>query len=163
ESNEKFSQLKAHWEAEKDAIHRIRELKEKIEKAKTDQATAERQGDLNKAAEIKFGILPGLEKEQQKAEAALAELQKKQKFLKEEVDAEDIAEVVAKWTHIPVSRLMEGEVQKLIHMEERLEQRVVGQRLAIEAVSNAIRRARSGLQDPNRPIGSFIFLRPPRP
>src|SRR5499433_1198791 len=145
ELNEKFSQLKAHWEAEKDAIHRIRELKEKIEKAKTDQAAAERQGDLNKAAEIKFGILPGLEKEQQKAEAALAELQKKQKFLKEEVDAEDIAEVVAKWTHIPVSRLMEGEVQKLIHMEERLEQRVVGQRLAIEAVSNAIRRARSGL------------------
>src|SRR5262249_58862942 len=93
--------------------------------------------------------------------AALAELQKKQKFLKEEVDAEDIAEVVAKWTHIPVSRLMEGEVQKLIHMEERLEQRVVGQRLAIEAVSNAIRRARSGLQDPHRPIGSLLLLRPP--
>jgi ATP-dependent Clp protease ATP-binding subunit ClpB len=160
ELNEKFSQLKAHWEAEKTAIHRIRELKEKGEKARTDQATAERQGDLNKAAEIKFGILPGLEKEQQKAEAALADLQKKQKFLKEEVDSEDIAEVVAKWTHIPVSRLMEGEVQKLIHMEERLEQRVVGQRLAIEAVSNAIRRARSGLQDPNRPIGSFIFLGP---
>jgi ATP-dependent Clp protease ATP-binding subunit ClpB len=160
ELNEKFSQLKAHWEAEKTAIHRIRELKEKGEKARTDQATAERQGDLNKAAEIKFGILPGLEKEQQKAEAALADLQKKQKFLKEEVDSEDIAEVVAKWTHIPVSRLMEGEVQKLIHMEERLEQRVVGQRLAIEAVSNAIRRARSGLQDPNKPIGSFIFLGP---
>jgi ATP-dependent Clp protease ATP-binding subunit ClpB len=160
ELNEKFSQLKAHWEAEKAAIHRIREIKEKADKARTDQATAERQGDLNKAAEIKFGILPGLEKEQQKAEAALAELQKKQKFLKEEVDSEDIAEVVAKWTHIPVSRLMEGEVQKLIHMEERLEQRVVGQRLAIEAVSNAIRRARSGLQDPNRPIGSFIFLGP---
>ena len=160
ELNEKFSQLKAHWEAEKAAIHRLREIKEKIEKAKTDQATAERQGDLNKAAEIKFGILPGLEKEQQKADGALAELQKKQKFLKEEVDAEDVAEVVAKWTHIPVSRLMEGEVQKLIHMEDRLEDRVVGQRLAIEAVSNAIRRARSGLQDPNRPIGSFIFLGP---
>jgi ATP-dependent Clp protease ATP-binding subunit ClpB len=160
ELNEKFSQLKAHWEAEKAAIQRLREIKEKIEKARTDQANAERQGDLNKAAEIKFGILPGLEKEQEKANAALAELQKKQKFLKEEVDAEDIAEVVAKWTHIPVSRLMEGEVQKLIHMEQRLEQRVVGQREAIEAVSNAIRRARSGLQDPNRPIGSFIFLGP---
>ena len=131
------------------------------EKARTDQANAERQGDLNKAAELKFGILPGLEKEQQKAEAALAELQKKQKFLKEEVDSEDIAEVVAKWTHIPVSRLMEGEVQKLIHMEQRLEQRVVGQRLAIEAVSNAIRRARSGLQDPNRPSARSSSSAPP--
>src|SRR5262249_58013997 len=104
-----------------------------------------------------------LQKELEQQNAALAELQKKQRFLKEEVDAEDIAEVVARWTRIPVSRLMEGEVQKLIHMEERLEQRVIGQRQAIEAVSNAIRRARSGLQDPNRPIGSFLFLRPPRP
>ncbi|HZX43098.1 MAG TPA: AAA family ATPase, partial [Myxococcaceae bacterium] len=158
--NEQFSQLKAHWEAEKAAIQRIRTIKEKIEKAKADQATAERQGDLNKAAEIKFGILPGLQKELELQNAGLAELQKKQRFLKEEVDAEDIAEVVAKWTHIPVSRLMEAEVQKLVHMEERLEQRVIGQRQAIEAVSNAIRRARSGLQDPNRPIGSFIFLGP---
>jgi len=158
--NEQFSQLKAHWEAEKAAIQKIRSTKEKIEKAKGDQATAERQGDLNKAAEIKFGILPSLTKELEQQNAALNELQKKQRFLKEEVDAEDIAEVVAKWTHIPVSRLMEGEVQKLVHMEERLEQRVIGQRQAIEAVSNAIRRARSGLQDPNRPIGSFIFLGP---
>ncbi|MGZ5958670.1 MAG: ATP-dependent chaperone ClpB, partial [Myxococcaceae bacterium] len=158
--NEQFSQLKAHWEAEKAAIQKIRSVKERIEKARADQATAERQGDLNKAAEIKFGILPGLQRELEQQNAALAELQKKQRFLKEEVDAEDIAEVVAKWTHIPVSRLMEGEVQKLVHMEERLEQRVIGQRPAIEAVSNAIRRARSGLQDPNRPIGSFIFLGP---
>ena len=158
--NEQFSQLKAHWEAEKAAIQKIRTTKEKIEKAKADQATAERQGDLNKAAEIKFGILPSLQKELEQQNAKLAELQKKQRFLKEEVDAEDIAEVVAKWTHIPVSRLMEGEVQKLVHMEERLEQRVIGQPQAIEAVSNAIRRARSGLQDPNRPIGSFIFLGP---
>jgi ATP-dependent Clp protease ATP-binding subunit ClpB len=158
--NEQFSQLKAHWEAEKAAIQKIRSVKERIEKARGDQAAAERQGDLNKAAEIKFGILPSLQKELEQQNAALAELQKKQRFLKEEVDAEDIAEVVAKWTHIPVSRLMEGEIQKLVHMEERLEQRVIGQREAIEAVSNAIRRARSGLQDPNRPIGSFIFLGP---
>jgi ATP-dependent Clp protease ATP-binding subunit ClpB len=158
--NEQFSQLKAHWEAEKAAIQKIRSVKERIEKARGDQATAERQGDLNKAAEIKFGVLPSLVKELEQQNAALNELQKKQRFLKEEVDAEDIAEVVAKWTHIPVSRLMEGEVQKLVHMEERLEQRVIGQRQAIEAVSNAIRRARSGLQDPNRPIGSFIFLGP---
>ncbi|HET9155673.1 MAG TPA: ATP-dependent chaperone ClpB, partial [Myxococcaceae bacterium] len=158
--NEQFSQMKAHWEAEKAAIQKIRSIKERIEKAGADQATAERQGELNKAAEIKFGILPSLQKELEQQNAALNELQKKQRFLKEEVDAEDIAEVVAKWTHIPVSRLMEGEVQKLVHMEERLEQRVIGQRQAIEAVSNAIRRARSGLQDPNRPIGSFIFLGP---
>ncbi|HZJ53632.1 MAG TPA: ATP-dependent chaperone ClpB [Myxococcaceae bacterium] len=158
--NEQFGQLKAHWEAEKAAIQKIRSVKERIEKARADQATAERQGDLNKAAEIKFGILPSLQKELEQQNAALGELQKKQRFLKEEVDAEDIAEVVAKWTHIPVSRLMEGEVQKLVHMEERLEQRVIGQRPPIEAVSNAIRRARSGLQDPNRPIGSFIFLGP---
>jgi ATP-dependent Clp protease ATP-binding subunit ClpB len=158
--NEQFSQLKAHWEAEKAAIQKIRSVKERIEKARADQATAERQGDLNKAAEIKFGILPSLQKELEQQNAALNQLQKKQRFLKEEVDAEDIAEVVAKWTRIPVSRLMEGEVQKLVHMEERLEQRVIGQRQAIEAVSNAIRRARSGLQDPNRPIGSFIFLGP---
>jgi ATP-dependent Clp protease ATP-binding subunit ClpB len=158
--NEQFSQLKAHWEAEKAAIQKIRSVKERIERAGADQAAAERQADLNKAAEIKFGILPSLQKELEQQNAALNQLQKKQRFLKEEVDAEDIAEVVAKWTHIPVSRLMEGEVQKLVHMEERLEQRVIGQRQAIEAVSNAIRRARSGLQDPNRPIGSFIFLGP---
>jgi ATP-dependent Clp protease ATP-binding subunit ClpB len=158
--NEEFGRLKGHWEAEKSAIQKIRSVKERIDKARTDQAAAERQGDLNRAAELKFGILPSLEKELQQQNALLAELQKKQRFLKEEVDAEDIAEVVAKWTRIPVSRLLEGEVQKLVHMEERLEKRVVGQRQAIESVSNAIRRARSGLQDPNRPIGSFIFLGP---
>ncbi len=157
---ETFSSLKAHWEAEKAAISKIRAVKEKLDKARTEQAAAERQSDLNRAAELKFGTIPALERELVEQNAKLAELQKKQKFLKEEVDAEDIAQVVAKWTHIPVSRLMEGEVQKLIHMEERLEKRVVGQRPAIEAVSNAIRRARSGLQDPNRPIGSFIFLGP---
>jgi ATP-dependent Clp protease ATP-binding subunit ClpB len=158
--SERFTSLKAHWDAEKTAITGIRALKEKLEKAKNDQAAAERQGDLNRAAELKFGVLPSLEKEVAAQNATLAELQKSQKFLKEEVDAEDIAEVVAKWTHIPVSKLLEGEVQKLVKMEDRLAHRVIGQRSAIEAVSNAVRRARSGLQDPNRPIGSFIFLGP---
>ena len=158
--NEKFTALKAHWEAEKNAIGQLRTLKEKLEKARTEQAAAERGGELNRAAELKFGIIPSIEKEIAQANSRLAELQKKQRFLKEEVDAEDIAEVVAKWTHIPVSRLLEGELQKLVHMEERLSARVIGQRDAIVAVSNAVRRARSGLQDPNRPIGSFIFLGP---
>ncbi|MBJ6761958.1 ATP-dependent chaperone ClpB [Myxococcaceae bacterium JPH2] len=158
--NEKFNSLKAHWAEEKKAIGAIRTAKEKLEKARNDQAAAERQGDLNRAAELKFGVTPQLEKELSNQNEKLAELQKNQKFLKEEVDAEDIAEVVAKWTGIPVSRLMEGEVQKLVHMEDRLAHRVIGQRSAIEAVSNAVRRARSGLQDPNRPIGSFIFLGP---
>ncbi|MHB8874001.1 MAG: ATP-dependent chaperone ClpB [Myxococcaceae bacterium] len=160
ELNEQFAGLKSHWEAEKTEIAALRSNKEKIDRAKNDQAAAERLGELNRAAELKFGTIPALEKELAQRNARLAELQKKQKFLKEEVDAEDIAEVVAKWTHIPVSRLLEGEVQKLVHMEERLAQRVVGQRPAIEAVSNAVRRARSGLQDPNRPIGSFVFLGP---
>jgi ATP-dependent Clp protease ATP-binding subunit ClpB len=160
ELKEHFTSLKAHWDAEKESITNIRGLKEKLEKAKNDQAAAERQGDLNKAAELKFGVLPSLEKELKAQNEKLAELQKSQKFLKEEVDAEDIAEVVAKWTGIPVSKLMEAEVQKLVKMEDRLAQRVIGQRSAIEAVSNAVRRARSGLQDPNRPIGSFIFLGP---
>ncbi len=160
ELNEEFARLKSHWEAEKEAIGRIRGLKEKIEKAKNDQASAERVGDLNRAAELKYGTIPSLQRELDQANAHLSELQKKQRFLKEEVDAEDIAEVVAKWTGIPVSKLLEGEVQKLVHMEDRLGQRVIGQRDAIVAVSNAVRRARSGLQDPNRPIGSFIFLGP---
>jgi ATP-dependent Clp protease ATP-binding subunit ClpB len=158
--NEQYAGLKAHWEAEKAAIAQLRSVKEKLEKAKNEQAAAERTGDLNRAAELKFGVIPSLEKEIGQLNAKLAELQKKQKFLKEEVDAEDIAEVVAKWTGIPVTRLLEGEVQKLVRMEERLTQRVIGQKSAIEAVSNAVRRARSGLQDPNRPIGSFIFLGP---
>ena len=158
--NETFAALKSHWEAEKAVITSIRGVKEKVEQARTDQAAAERRGDLNKAAEIKFGVLPSFEKELSQQNARLAELQKKQKFLKEEVDSEDIAEVVGKWTGIPVSKLLEGELQKLVKMEDRLAQRVIGQRPAIEAVSNAVRRARSGLQDPNRPIGSFVFLGP---
>jgi ATP-dependent Clp protease ATP-binding subunit ClpB len=158
--NEKFSTQKAHWSEEKAAIGQLRKIKEKLDQAKTDQAAAERQGDLNRAAELKFGTIPSLEKEVAQQDQRLGELQKKHRFLKEEVDAEDIAQVVGKWTGIPVTRLLEGEIQKLVDMENRLGLRVVGQRPAIEAVSNAIRRARSGLQDPNRPIGSFIFLGP---
>jgi ATP-dependent Clp protease ATP-binding subunit ClpB len=121
---------------------------------------AQRSGDYAKASELQYGRLPELERKIRDKETRLADLQKSQRMLKEEVDEEDIAEVVAKWTNIPVSRLMEGEIQKLIHMEERLHQRVVGQDEATTAVSNAIRRARAGLQDPNRPLGTFIFLGP---
>ncbi len=160
DSQEKFSAMQAHWESEKKAIAAIRVVKEKVDAARTDQASAERRGDLNKAAELKYGALPSLERELDQLQGRLQELQKRQKFLKEEVDAEDIAHVVGKWTGIPVARLLEGEVQKLVKMEERLALRVIGQHTAIEAVSNAVRRARSWLQDPNRPIGSFIFLGP---
>jgi ATP-dependent Clp protease ATP-binding subunit ClpB len=160
ELNEQFSRMKAQWDAEKAAISSLRELKERLEKARNEQAAAERSGDFNKAAEVRFGAIPAIEKELAARNAQLAELQKGQKYLKEEVDAEDIAAVVAKWTGVPVSRLLEGELQKLLRMEDRLAERVIGQRPAIEAVSNAVRRARSGLQDPNRPIGSFLFLGP---
>src|SRR5207249_2752815 len=121
---------------------------------------AQRAGDYTKASELQYGKVPQLEKRIKEEEARLADLQKGHRMLKQEVDEEDIAEVVSKWTHIPVSRLMEGEVQKLIHMEERLHKRVIGQDEAINAVANAIRRARAGLQDPHRPLGSFLFLGP---
>ena len=160
ELREKSAAMKAHWEAEKAAITKIRALKEQIEEAKAQAERAEREVDLQRAAELRYGVIPDLMKELEAENARLADLQRTQKMLKEEVDEEDIAEVVAKWTGIPVSKLMEGEVEKLIHMEERLHQRVVGQDDAVAAVANALRRARSGLQDPNRPIGSFIFLGP---
>jgi ATP-dependent Clp protease ATP-binding subunit ClpB len=160
ELNEKFAALKSHWDAEKGAIAAIRATKERIERTKMEMAEAERVADLNRAAELKFGVLPGLEKELARQNAALEKLQKDEKMLKEEVDAEDIAAVVSRWTGVPVDRLLEAEVQKLIKMEDRLAERVVGQTEAIRAVANAVRRARSGLQDPNRPIGSFIFLGP---
>jgi len=152
--------LKAHWQNEKESIQRIRSLKEKIESTKVEEQQAQRRGDLNKAAELRYGTMTQLQKELEQANQHLVELQKNQKMLKEEVDAEDIAEVVAKWTGIPVSKMIEGEIQKLLRMEERLKARVVGQAGAIHAVSNAVRRARAGLQDQNRPIGSFIFLGP---
>src|SRR5215471_4725730 len=152
--------LKAHWKNEKESIQRIRELKEKIEATKVEEQQAQRKGDLNRAAELRYGTLTQLQKELEAANQKLTELQKDQKMLKEEVDAEDVAEVVAKWTGIPVSKMLEGELQKLLKMEDRLKARVVGQDSAIHAVSNAVRRARAGLQDQNRPIGSFIFLGP---
>jgi ATP-dependent Clp protease ATP-binding subunit ClpB len=157
---EEQTRLQAHWEQEKLAIQTIRELREQLEQVRLAIEAAQRSGDYAKASELQYGRLPELEQKIREQEARLAELQKSQRMLKEEVDEEDIAEVVAKWTNIPVSRLMEGEIQKLIHMEERLHQRVIGQDEAIRAVSNAIRRARAGLQDPNRPLGSFIFLGP---
>jgi ATP-dependent Clp protease ATP-binding subunit ClpB len=152
--------LKARWKNEKDSIQRIRSLKEKIESTKVEEQQAQRRGDLNRAAELRYGTLTQLQKELEEANRQLADLQKEQKMLKEEVDAEDVAEVVAKWTGIPVSKMLEGELQKLLKMEDRLKARVVGQESAIHAVSNAVRRARAGLQDQNRPIGSFIFLGP---
>ncbi len=153
-------EMTAHWKKEKEAISRIRDIKERLEATKSDAQLAERQGDLSKAAELKYGTLIGLEKELEEENNRLGELQSGKQMLKEEVDSEDIGEVISKWTGIPVSRLMEGEKEKLLNMEERLEQRVVGQKKGIVAVSNAVRRARSGLQDPNRPIGSFLFMGP---
>ena len=152
--------LAAHWQQEKDAIQSIRKLKEEQETLRTSIEQAQRQGDYQKASELQYGRVPKIEQEIRDHEGKLADLQKNKRMLKEEVDEEDIADVVSKWTHIPVSRLIEGEIQKLIHMEERLHQRVVGQDEAITAVANAIRRARAGLQDPNRPLGSFMFLGP---
>lgn len=150
----------AHWKKEKGIISKIREIKEKLESTRSEAQMAERQGDLTKAAELKYGTLIELEKSLNEENKILEEFQGEQKMLKEEVDSEDIAEVVAKWTGIPVSRMMEGEKEKLLKMEERLAHRVVGQEKGINAVSSAVRRARSGLQDPDRPIGSFIFMGP---
>jgi ATP-dependent Clp protease ATP-binding subunit ClpB len=157
---EQSAGMKAHWQAEKDAIGKIQAVKEEIDQAKTEAERAERVGDLQRAAELRYGRIPDAERRLAAENQHLNELQSEVRMLKEEVEEEDIAEVVAKWTGIPVSRLLEGEVEKLIHMEERLHLRVVGQDDALEAVASAIRRARAGLQDPNRPIGSFIFLGP---
>jgi ATP-dependent Clp protease ATP-binding subunit ClpB len=157
---EEQTRLQSHWEQEKAAIQAARTMKEELERVRLDIERTQRAGDYAKASELQYGRLPELERNIRQQEARLAELQQSQRMLKEQVDEEDIAEVVAKWTNIPVSRLMEGEIQKLIHMEQRLHHRVVGQDEAVAAVSNAIRRARAGLQDPNRPLGSFIFLGP---
>jgi ATP-dependent Clp protease ATP-binding subunit ClpB len=157
---ERSAGMKAHWQQEKEAIARIRDLKARIEEAKGEGDRATRSGDLQKASEIQYGRIPQLQKELDAANDALAVLQADRKMLKEEVDEEDVAEVVSKWTGIPVSRLMEGEVQKLVHMEDGIHQRVIDQDEAVTAVANAIRRSRAGLSDPNRPIGSFLFLGP---
>ena len=158
--SEKSNTLKAHWQTEKEAIGRIRKQKEEIERLKSEEQRFERAGELSRVAEIRYGKLAAAEKELKTAQDHLAELQKDHPMLKEEVGEEEIAKIVSKWTGIPAGRLLEGEVQKLVHMEERLRQRVVGQEIALESVANAIRRSRSGLGDPNRPIGSFLFLGP---
>ena len=157
---EESTRLRAQWEKEKEAIQAIRATKERIEATKLEIEQAERRADLEAAARLRYGTLRELEAQLREQEERLEELSKGQRLLKEEVDAEDIAEVVSSWTGIPVSRLLEGEIEKLVHMEERLHQRVVDQNEAVRAVANAVRRARAGLQDPNRPIGSFIFLGP---
>lgn len=156
----KRDELRAQWMSEKEIISKIRDYKEQIEKTKIESERAEREGDLTRASELRYGKLLELQRYLEAENKQLLETQKRRKMLKEEVDEEDIAEVVSKWTGIPVSRMLEGEVQKLLQMDDRLKQRVVGQDEAIEAVSNAVRRARAGIQDPNRPIGSFIFLGP---
>jgi ATP-dependent Clp protease ATP-binding subunit ClpB len=157
---EEKNRLATHWQQEKDAIQSGRELKEELERVRLEIEQAQRAGDYTRASELQYGQLPDVERRLREQEARLADVQQGPRMLKEQVDEEDIAQVVSRWTHIPVSRLMEGEIQKLLKMEDRLHQRVVGQDEAIEAVANAIRRARAGLQDPNRPLGSFIFLGP---
>lgn len=160
ELRERADTLRAHWTQEKELIGRIRAAKEKIEAARIEAEKAEREGDLGRAAELRYGTISALEKELASERERLSELQKDVRMLKEEVDEEDIAAVVSKWTGIPVSKMLEGEREKLLRMEARLKERVIGQDRAIEAVSDAVRRARAGVQDPNRPIGSFIFLGP---
>jgi ATP-dependent Clp protease ATP-binding subunit ClpB len=157
---ENSDQLKAQWKSEKQVIEQSRKLQEEIENLKVELEQAQRRGELAKASEMQYGRLPELNAQLAKHNSRLAELQKSQQILKEEVTEEDIAEVVSSWTGIPVSRLREGEKEKLVHMEERLAERVIGQKEAISAVANAVRRARAGLQDENRPIGSFFFLGP---
>jgi ATP-dependent Clp protease ATP-binding subunit ClpB len=152
--------LKAQWQAEKESVQRLRGIREQIEQTKIEVEQAERQYDLNRAAELRYGRLAGLERQLREDEERLTSKQGADRLIKEEVDEEDIAEMVSRWTGIPVSKLLEGEIQKLLHLEEELHKRVVGQDEAVTAVSEAVVRARSGLKDPNRPIGSFIFLGP---
>jgi ATP-dependent Clp protease ATP-binding subunit ClpB len=160
ELRERSSAMKAEWQKEKAALDKVKDIKERIEKVRFELEQVTRQGDLDKAAELRYGTLPGLEKELQAEEARSSENKGGHRLLKEEVDAEDIAEVVSKWTGIPVSKMLEGELEKLLHIEDRLRQRVVGQDEALLLVANAIRRSRAGLGDPRRPIGSFLFMGP---
>jgi ATP-dependent Clp protease ATP-binding subunit ClpB len=160
ELREKASGMKAAWQAEKIQLGRIRDLKERIDELKIEVERAQRTADYNRAAEIQYGEIPARERELKEAEERLRELQRKGKFLDEQVDAEDVAEVVSRWTGIPVTRMLESERERLAHLEDVLRTRVVGQDAALEVVANAVRRSRAGLQDPNRPIGSFIFLGP---
>ena len=152
--------MRGHWQSEKDAIVTIQALKEQLETKRADAERAEREGDLTRASEIRYGHLPIIERDIDAATGVLADLQSEQQMLKEEVDETDIAKVVGKWTGIPVARLVEGEMGKLLRLEAHLHERVVGQEEAVTVVANAIRRSRAGLSDPNRPIGSFLFLGP---
>ncbi len=160
ELREQSTAMKGHWQAERDAISTIRSLKEEAESLRSDADRYERDGDLAKSAEVRYGTLPQVNSQIESATLKLAELQRDTKMLKEEVDEEDIAEVISKWTGIPVVKLMEGEVSKLVRMEEELHRRVIGQDEAINVMANSIRRSRAGLSDPNRPIGTFLFLGP---
>jgi ATP-dependent Clp protease ATP-binding subunit ClpB len=160
ELNERSAGMKAQWQREKDAIEAVKAVRERLEQARVEAERAEREADLQRAAELRYGEIPALEKQLAEAEAREGSQDGHVQFLKEKVDAEDVAEVVGKWTGIPVSRLLEGEVEKLVQMEERLHLRVIGQDEAVEAVANALRRSRAGLQDPDRPIGTFLFLGP---
>ena len=160
ELQEEYDGLHAHWDGERAILAEVQELQAAIETANAELQVAQREGNLERAAELRYGILPGLQRQLDARSEALSELQADRAMLRKEVDAEDVAEIVAKWTGIPVARLMEGERDKLLEMEQRLARRVVGQDDAIAAVSNAVRRARSGLQDPRRPVGSFLFLGP---
>ena len=157
---EELDGMVAHWQLEKDSIDAIRSTKEQIEETRADAERAERQGDLERAAELRYSTLPALGQQLLAGQEKLDELQRDVKMLKEEVDEEDIAEVVSRWTGVPVAKLMEGEMQKLVHLEKHLHERVVGQDEAVSSIANAIRRSRAGLSDPNRPIGSFLFLGP---
>ncbi|HYU26626.1 MAG TPA: AAA family ATPase, partial [Thermoanaerobaculia bacterium] len=157
---EKMAGLRSQWESEKAVIAQITDLKKKIEDTREAANRAEREGDLNKAAELRYGLMPQLNRDLEGASAKLAEMQKGGALLREEVTDEDIAEIVSKWTGIPVTKMLESEIQKLVRMEDNLRRRVVGQDEAVTAVSNAVRRSRAGLKDPNRPIGSFIFMGP---
>src|SRR5581483_2042115 len=152
--------LRARWQAEKEGIGRLTTIKEDIETARQALAEATRAADWNRASELQYSVLPRLEKELAEIEGRLADQHERGRMVREEVDEEDIAATVARWTGIPVTRLLEGETQKLLQMEQRIHQRLVDQEEAVRAVANAVRRARAGLSDPNRPIGSFLFLGP---
>jgi ATP-dependent Clp protease ATP-binding subunit ClpB len=160
ESREKGAGMKARWQEEKRVIGEIRGLREGLENAKLEAERVQRAGNLDRAAELRYGVLPEMQKQLGLREAELAELQKTGSYLREVVSAEDIAQIVSRWTGVPVSKMLEGELEKLLHMEERVHERLVGQEAAVEAVADAVRRSRAGLQDPKRPIGSFIFLGP---
>jgi ATP-dependent Clp protease ATP-binding subunit ClpB len=160
ELRERSAGMKAHWQEEKRVISAIRELREKLERSKLEAEQAQRQGNLDRAAELRYGVGPSLQRDLSAREQELAELQKTGSFLREEVTEEDVAQIVSRWTGVPVSKMLEGEQEKLLQMEDRIHERVVDQEEAVRAVSDAVRRARAGLQDPKRPIGSFIFLGP---